>query len=265
MVKYKTMKIAFLINKKILTKDGNYFWEIDVDLNEILENQITEILGFSVDNVLKLNNQCFVAHINKGNINDISKYRNITQFVSLKEISVEDLKDENVLTLTNYVRDYYSEAKFDFKFIEPTDATATEYINTQVFGFCIDQNKQCCLVRDEGEDAWTLPGGGCEFGESAVDAFVREVSEEAQVSIADIKILGYVLVTVTKSGDIVEEIVQCRLASKISKIEEFVKFKDGFETAERKFVDLSEVSKYVDWMNFDVGKEVQNRLEKYLL
>jgi len=248
------INIAFFTNKKILFKQGNAFWQFDVcNLDEI-----KALVDFVFSNVIEIFPNYYVAHIDSGNIDSLAKYRSSTQFTSLKEIVSQDA---TITLLIDCVKSYYSNAKFEFGFIEK-DSVGNK-INTQIFGFCINTNGECCIVRDEGEHQWTLPGGGCEFGENVIDGFIREVKEEAQMSIKNIEILGYIHVRVIKNETVIEEIVQARLAAKTEKMDIFIPLKDGFETAERAFVPIEELHTKIDWLSFDSGKVVFEKFKVY--
>jgi len=66
----------------------------------------------------------------------------------------------------------------------------SEYKPTQVYGFCKTAGNLVCLVRDEDEVRFTLPGGGIEDGELPQEALIREFKEEAQVELKNIKRTG---------------------------------------------------------------------------
>jgi ADP-ribose pyrophosphatase YjhB (NUDIX family) len=63
---------------------------------------------------------------------------------------------------------------------------------TQVSGFCFDREGQILLIEDAGE--FGLPGGTPEKSESYEETLRREVLEEAQVVLDEVKFLGYQLV-----------------------------------------------------------------------
>ena len=84
------------------------------------------------------------------------------------------------------------------------------------------------------------------------------------MSIKDINVVCYVKVTVMKENKVIEEIIQARLMSHTDIIDDFVVGKDGFETAERKFITLSDLLSYIDWLNFDSGKEILKMLAVFL-
>ncbi len=245
--------IAFFTNKKIVACKANLFWKFDN-----LEKAKDEV-NFSFNVVKEIHPNIYIAHIDSADISDILKYREDTQFTSLKEIQESD---ELTRTLIESIKEYYKDATFNFSVIKTNQIA--KYINTQVFGFCINNQGECCIVRDQGEENWTLPGGGCEFGETVIDAFKREVKEEAQMTIKDINVICFVKVTVIKSGMVIEEIIQARLVSHTDVVDDFIIGKDGFETAERKFVALSDLPSYIDWLNFDSGKEILGLLTMQL-
>lgn len=53
-----------------------------------------------------------------------------------------------------------------------------------------DGRIEVALVRPAGKDAWVLPKGNIEAGESRVEAAMREVGEETGLTVTDVKPLG---------------------------------------------------------------------------
>jgi ADP-ribose pyrophosphatase YjhB (NUDIX family) len=58
-----------------------------------------------------------------------------------------------------------------------------------------------------GEVFYRLPGGGVEFGEQAVQAAVREIREELEAEIIDVRLLGVIENIFTFDGQPAHEIV----------------------------------------------------------
>lgn len=93
----------------------------------------------------------------------------------------------------------------------------------------------------KGGKTWTVPGGHPEQGETQFETLKREIIEEACVTIKDIKYLG--AVEVVENG---ETYYQLRYTAKVNEI---LPFKGEWETDERLFVDLKDLSKYIKWSN----------------
>lgn len=110
---------------------------------------------------------------------------------------------------------------------------------TQVSGYIFNDKNQLLIVK--GGKTWTVPGGHPEQGETQVETLEREIMEEASVTIKDIKYLG--AVEVVENG---ETYYQLRYTAKVNEI---LPFKGEWETDERLFVDLKDLSKYIKWSN----------------
>ncbi len=252
-------KISLFLNKKILTQNNSIYWDMDDSVGIALAvSNLANQIGCSFDYTGEVTEGVYIAHVSMGDIDQIKKWKESTLFTSIKKIRVDSPIDQDVL---NTISAYYADMKYDFSFIMPDNRG--NRINTQVFGFCLNEKGECCIVRDEGEENWTLPGGGCEFGERVDDAFRREVLEEAQAELKDVHVLGYVLVSAIKDGEIKEQILQARLVAQISTLNEFIPHKDGFETCDRKFVKLADLSQYIDWVSLPVGVEIMQVLSQY--
>lgn len=125
----------------------------------------------------------------------------------------------------------------------------------QVYGFCLNREGKVCLVRDKDETRFTLPGGHVDGKETPEEALKREFQEEAQFVPENIKVLGTLEVEV-KDGDGVtsDHHQQVRFVCFVKEIPEFVEVKDGWETAERIFIDPQDLPKYIDWIAYPTGK-----------
>lgn len=119
---------------------------------------------------------------------------------------------------------------------------------TQVSGYIFNENNELLIVQNK--DTWTIPGGHPELYECTIGTLIREVMEEACVSIKDIEYLG--AVEVIESG---EKYYQLRYFAKVKEVYEF---KDEWEINDRKFVKLDDLDKYITWSN---GKTFQAQIE----
>lgn len=107
----------------------------------------------------------------------------------------------------------------------------------QVSGYIFNGKNELLIVKNK--DTWTIPGGHPELYEYTIGTLIREVMEEACVSIKNIKYLGAVEVLEEK-----EKYYQLRYIAKVDKIYEF---KKEYEISERKFIKLEELNKYIKW------------------
>ena len=108
---------------------------------------------------------------------------------------------------------------------------------TQVSGYIFNENDELLIVKNE--NTWTVPGGHPELYEYTIGTLVREVMEEACVSIKNIKYLG--AVEVIEGND---KYYQLRYVARVKII---YRFKHEFEISERKFVKLEDLKKYISW------------------
>lgn len=130
---------------------------------------------------------------------------------------------------------------------------------TQVYGFVITADNLIALVRDKGEERYTPVGGGVEDGESAQEAFVRELEEEAQLKPQKLELLGTL--------EIVDELqaerhLQVRYACWPESINDFIPCKGGFEVEERVFVHIDELPRYIHWINTPDGQLLYRTLRQ---
>lgn len=136
---------------------------------------------------------------------------------------------------------------------------------TQVYGFCKDViSNKFCIVRETGQNHYSLPGGGCEIGESPENAFRRELMEETLFKTDDVVLVGATKVdmyTPDKKKHL-QTIFQVRFYTDIKEIVPFVPNKDGFEVEERIFVSFQDLIEKVDWLKTEVGSKIIDEINK---
>lgn len=126
---------------------------------------------------------------------------------------------------------------------------------TQVSGYIFNENGELLIVKSNKN--WTIPGGHPELYEYTLGTLIREVMEEACVSIKDIEYLGAVEVVETE-----EKYYQLRYFARVKEIYEF---KDKWEVSERKFVKLEDLQKYIVWSNGTTFQEQLASAKKHII
>ncbi|MFA6525803.1 MAG: NUDIX domain-containing protein [Candidatus Buchananbacteria bacterium] len=124
---------------------------------------------------------------------------------------------------------------------------------SQVSAFCLDNEDKVLIIKNK--HGWGLPGGHPESGETLEESLKREIMEEADCSIKDFKLIGYVEVN-DPNNDSIEgrEYFQLRFFCRLSDIGEF---RAEFETSERNFVSPAELPEYIEWMKSSVTGQAQ--------
>ena len=135
---------------------------------------------------------------------------------------------------------------------ENFDLTTEKY--TQVSGYIFNDDNELLIVRNE--NTWTIPGGHPELYEYTIGTLIREVMEEACISIKNIKYIGAVEVIETN-----EKYYQLRFVATVDKIHDF---KKEYEISERKFVKLDDLKKYISWSDSLTFKAQLDSAQKIL-
>lgn len=125
---------------------------------------------------------------------------------------------------------------------------------TQVYGIVFNNKGEILVCRESKEGGWIIPGGHPEEGESIEETLRRELLEEVDVEIDDIKPLGVQKATFPDDPDKSKAIYQVRCIAKVKKLNPQTPDPANGSTWERKFVSASKVTNYVKWGN--TGKAI---------
>ncbi len=120
---------------------------------------------------------------------------------------------------------------------------------TQAYGICITPENTAAVVSEDEGSNWTLPGGSVEPGETLVETLVREVDEEADVTIKDIRLLG--LQKSTSGG---RTIYQARFVCRVDEVKEQTIDPAKGKVLVRKFVPVLKLNEYLKWRK--IGDEI---------
>ncbi len=116
---------------------------------------------------------------------------------------------------------------------------------TQVYGIIFNDENEILVCRESSDSKWIIPGGHPEEGESFEETLKREVLEEVDVEISDIKPLG--VFKVEFSDDPEKIIYQSRFISRLKHLHPQTPDPANNSTWERKFVSAEKVTEYVQW------------------
>ncbi len=109
----------------------------------------------------------------------------------------------------------------------------------QVYGFIFNPVGQVLLLNDNG--TYNLPGGQPENGESYAETFIREASEEVQVTITSIEYLGFQLIIDT------DEYAQVRVICQLGEILPSEPDRSTGRTYSRHWVSPERANDLLDW------------------
>lgn len=145
----------------------------------------------------------------------------------------------------------YPSSTFEWKGVTVTNIwVKTEKIEkyspvTQVYGIIFNDKNEILVCRESSSGKWQIPGGHPEKGESFEDTLHREVLEEVDVEIENIKPLG--VFKVEFSDDPEKIIYQSRFVAKLKKLMPQTPDPANDNTWERKFVPAKDINEYVKW------------------
>lgn len=118
---------------------------------------------------------------------------------------------------------------------------------TQVYGVCFNDKNEILIARKVGDKNWIIPGGHPEGKETIEETLTREMVEEADVKVKNIKLVGVQKVYQQEKPQEYCYQVRC-----ICELEELLpQTIDPAENTnwERKFVPVTEITEFVKWGN----------------
>lgn len=281
---HQLMNFVHLGSEVILVQNSNGTWGPvlgETDKNDDWQSTLIEYTyaqtGVSVDTIAMIG---FISYESKerGAISSrevslvcYSYCKQIPPSISLKRelfshSNIREYLSKNNRSLLNIYEEVHSAIKqhlqLHFSFIP--DEISTEIIITSVMVFCVNDKKQVCIVKDGEEEFYSLPGGGRKLLESPLECAKRELLEEAQITGRDFKPFGSIKVDFDIDGIPYSSMLQARYFCRADLIEDFIPFRNGFETSERKFVAVDELTQFVKQLQNKDGERIIMHLKTKL-
>lgn len=118
-----------------------------------------------------------------------------------------------------------------------------------VAGICLNDNQEVLICRETEEEGWKLPGGRPENNETPTETLKRELVEEVDIVVDNIKAIGTQRVNFPNNpkkseGDL---FYQVRYFCKIKKLLPQSIDPDTGVLYDRKFIPIKELNNYLKW------------------
>lgn len=134
---------------------------------------------------------------------------------------------------------------YDCEWLEEFDLDKVDPI-VGVHAFVFDEEGKLLIIKLSKNDHWTIPGGHPEkYDANLEETLRRELDEEADVDIKDLKLFG--VVESCKRGT-QESQYQVRYVAKLDKIRNQTIDIAENEILERKFIDPKDFLEYTKWL-----------------
>lgn len=117
---------------------------------------------------------------------------------------------------------------------------------SQVYGVIFNDQNEILVCKQTSKHSWHLPGGHIEDGENYKKALEREVIEEVDVKIKDIKPIGVQKVTMPDNPDLAPG-YQLRCIAIVTELLPQTIDPDSKTQWERTFVPAEKIKEYIKW------------------
>ena len=145
---------------------------------------------------------------------------------------------------------------YDLEWFDNLDIEDKEIYSVSAFMF--DKDGKLCLINVKAEQGWTLPGGRVEKEDkSPEDALIREVEEEADIELKNIRRLGYFRTTCRSDPNYLT--YNLKFVADIDKIKDQTVDPAHDVVPERIFIEPEQFKEYANW-----GVNGEFQLEKAL-
>ena len=181
----------------------------------------------------------FIKSGGKNMIDNREFYNYVLRMIAIAKIGLKYSKDP--YAIENYqevqersmdVLEHFVDEKFDRPnyFIKDLYPTPNISVRTLVFN---DKN-ELLLVRESKDNAYSLPGGWCDLGDSPSEAAINEVKQEAGIDIKIKRLLGILDVSKDQNGLLEAQYVVCFVAEQTSEFKEH-----SYETNDVKYFPVN--------------------------